>query len=267
MGIKNITKYACDLSEKDIKKIKNVNDMILFENKKKFHNLQTFEDFNIFYDKLYYGTKYNYIYNYKFVIKIHRKNAEIYYIIYCDVSYHLVNDTYYVHDLNILGSMHEEHKHFGKYKANSFNLKNKNGVDCSMVNSVECNTIITSDRDYYNRRNKFLNDKTIEDKKTEEDKLFRCFYKDALTKQDKGSYESLKNKILLMNIKKPVYGINTNATYNEECPFYKTNKNYPNRGGCGRCELPLNLKHITPLKYSKYDKPLCHNCKKTNCEV
>jgi hypothetical protein len=57
----------------------------------------------------------------------------------------------------------------------------------------------------------------------------------------------------------------------EECPFYESNKNYPNkRGGCirktGYCELPEGMQHmgyrsyINPSEYSEY-KPLCYNCK------
>jgi|SaaInlStandDraft_5_1057022.scaffolds.fasta_scaffold14699_1 hypothetical protein len=52
---------------------------------------------------------------------------------------------------------------------------------------------------------------------------------------------------------------------NEECPFYKSNKNYTNNyGGCknGKCELPTNMKNIGYHYYS-YDKnysPLCYNC-------
>jgi hypothetical protein len=49
---------------------------------------------------------------------------------------------------------------------------------------------------------------------------------------------------------------------NEECPFYKTNKNYDNEfGGCqnGVCEMPLGINRIGFTKYSD-TKPLCYNC-------
>lgn len=48
---------------------------------------------------------------------------------------------------------------------------------------------------------------------------------------------------------------------NEECPFYKGNKNYENElGGCnnGYCEMPLG---VTRIGYKKYtDEPFCYNC-------
>jgi hypothetical protein len=58
---------------------------------------------------------------------------------------------------------------------------------------------------------------------------------------------------------------------NEECPFYKANKRYPNtRGGCdkdGKCEMPLGVKRIGYTKY--FDRgqysPFCYGCTDLNC--
>jgi hypothetical protein len=55
------------------------------------------------------------------------------------------------------------------------------------------------------------------------------------------------------------------CTKNEECPYYKSNKNYPNnRGGCkdGFCEFPVGIKRIGFKKYKDTDvnSPLCYNC-------
>jgi hypothetical protein len=51
----------------------------------------------------------------------------------------------------------------------------------------------------------------------------------------------------------------------EECPFYKLNKNYNNEfGKCieGKCQLPLNMENIGYHYYkkNKTKKPLCYNC-------
>ena len=51
---------------------------------------------------------------------------------------------------------------------------------------------------------------------------------------------------------------------NEDCPFFKKNKNYENeRGGCikGYCELPLGMKLSGFRKYDENLKPICNNCK------
>lgn len=50
----------------------------------------------------------------------------------------------------------------------------------------------------------------------------------------------------------------------DECPYYKSNKNYTNNyGGCinGKCQLPINMKNIGYHYYSydKNDSPLCYN--------
>jgi hypothetical protein len=51
-----------------------------------------------------------------------------------------------------------------------------------------------------------------------------------------------------------------------ECPYYKSNKNYPNnRGGCinnGFCEFPVGVKRLGFNKYIDIglNKPLCYNC-------
>lgn len=51
---------------------------------------------------------------------------------------------------------------------------------------------------------------------------------------------------------------------NNDCPFYKANKNYPNEfGKCdkvsGQCEMPLG---VVPIGFTKYGKiePDCYNC-------
>lgn len=60
---------------------------------------------------------------------------------------------------------------------------------------------------------------------------------------------------------------------NEDCPFYKANKNYPNEfGRCrtdGNCEFPRGIKRLSYRKYLKSSLPLCYNCKneKGNLEI
>lgn len=56
--------------------------------------------------------------------------------------------------------------------------------------------------------------------------------------------------------------------FDEECPYYKANKNYPNnRGGClnGKCELPVNMIHVGYKNFLTNYKPLCYNCNRNNC--
>lgn len=52
-----------------------------------------------------------------------------------------------------------------------------------------------------------------------------------------------------------------------ECPYYISNKNYPNEfGGCqddGICQMPIGIKRVGKKKISKDSVPLCYNCNTT----
>ena len=65
----------------------------------------------------------------------------------------------------------------------------------------------------------------------------------------------------------------TTCKKNEDCPFYKINKNYDNDyGKClesGYCEIPVNMKRIGYRYYTqnKDELPLCYNCKNTKFDI
>ena len=51
-----------------------------------------------------------------------------------------------------------------------------------------------------------------------------------------------------------------------ECPYFNSNKNYPNNfGGCieGKCQMPKGIERIGMRKISTFSRPLCHNCDET----
>jgi hypothetical protein len=53
----------------------------------------------------------------------------------------------------------------------------------------------------------------------------------------------------------------------DECPFYKANKNYPNNfGGCiqGKCQMPDGITQVSPFKYRNEKNALCYRCKEGN---
>ena len=50
---------------------------------------------------------------------------------------------------------------------------------------------------------------------------------------------------------------------NDECPFYQSNKNYPNDfGGCieGKCEMPVGMSVVGGTKVNNNGSPYCYNC-------
>ena len=58
-----------------------------------------------------------------------------------------------------------------------------------------------------------------------EESLYKCFFKDALTKAECESYELNKNANSFRTTdKKPGIWAKSKCTSNEECPFYKNNQ-------------------------------------------
>lgn len=109
------------------------------------------------------------------------------------------------------------------------------------------------------KETEFLKGKKKETQLNDEYIKNKCFGKNGFNESTCNSYSFENGKTGVWD--KP-------CLKNEECPFYKKNKNYPNsRGGCknGYCEFPLNIKRLSYKKYDKKIKPFCHNCKLKKC--
>jgi hypothetical protein len=94
----------------------------------------------------------------------------------------------------------------------------------------------------------------------------RCFGKLALTKSEcEMEYKPDGTK------EKNIGVWDAMCRRNEDCPFYKANKNYPNEfGRCddGVCQMPLGVTQISPMKYREGDRAICYQCidgKGVNC--
>lgn len=116
--------------------------------------------------------------------------------------------------------------------------------------------------------NIIFNDKTIKKilkKKFSDNLYYKCYGKDAVNINDceigitTNNYKTIKGKWDKL------------CKIDNECPYFKKNKNYENnRGGCinGWCEMPKGIKQISPHFIDKKSKPMCYNCKtssKYNC--
>ena len=105
----------------------------------------------------------------------------------------------------------------------------------------------------------FFKEKKEAKKRDTEYKKNRCFDKKGFNESTCSSYSPEQK--LVGTWDKP-------CNTNEECPFYKKNKNYENsRGGClgGYCEMPSNILRLGYKKYNKNIKPFCHNCNIKDC--
>ena len=106
---------------------------------------------------------------------------------------------------------------------------------------------------------KFLEDKKEEKERDMEYKKYKCFDTDGFNESTCKSYSFMRG--VKGTWDKP-------CTKDAECPFFKSNKNYPNtRGGCknGFCELPTNMKRLGYRYFDENLKPFCHNCNRDNC--
>ena len=86
------------------------------------------------------------------------------------------------------------------------------------------------------RVTEFLNERDYQTKKGIDDSKYRCFFKKGFSENTCKAYSFDNKTVGLWD--KP-------CNNNNECPFYKKNKNYiNNRGGCvnGYCEMPKNIK-------------------------
>jgi hypothetical protein len=142
-------------------------------------------------------------------------------------------------------------------------LNSYDDVDVSSKISVDndVDNIYEIDK-YYNKKYQNDDDYCIRNKHLLQcilsERNYKCFGKIEFTKKEcEAETDIIGNRV--------VPGIwDRRCVANEDCPFYKANKNYPNTfgkcNGNGYCELPKGLKRVGYRKYLKNDLPYCYNC-------
>lgn len=238
-------------------------------NSPKFRLLQNELNYEIIKEELrsYKTNEEQSVKKYIFVLTLHRKYADIGFIVYFDINYFVNQNKFSIDNFKLLGTPIEDEIKFGTLTNHSDNHIEKCSIE---PNSYKCNTLMSYDNDYIEKNMEFLDNIKIEQARTKEEELYKCFYKEANNELECISKEYIKSKDsedITMGSK----GIwaKSKCTINEECPYYLANKNYSNnRGGCinGKCEMPLNVDLLTPLMPSPDMEPLCHNCNKDSCE-
>ena len=215
-------------------------------------------------------------------IAFYKHLKEEYYTIQLNANYNGFNNTIRINQIDILGINEEENITFSdlkkpkqKYcllndnnlKENKFFSKYSNKFNTTKLEKCHNDKLVNNKLtlDLYkkefneNEVKDFLKYKETMKKNGEENKKYKCFLKDGFNESTCKAYSLSKKTSGVYD--KP-------CNYNEECPFYKKNKNYENsRGGCikGYCEMPLNIKRVGYKVYLSKHKPFCHNCNKKNC--
>lgn len=227
-----------EISYQDMYKILKDIDKVNDENITNLNN-RVIEEINLNYQKIFkdkFGSekfKINRFYNldkthHTYNIDIFRENKHHYFSL--QIHFSKNKSKYFVKSINILGIIPSEYL---------FSFNNNQSLK-DLLSQTEVNKIIN------NKLNSNINYYT--------NLKSKCFNKKAITKSH-----------CISNDKEGIGIWDKPCNTNNECPFYKKNKNYINtRGGCinGYCEMPLNVKQISYRKYK--GNPLCYNCKKEN---
>lgn len=197
-------------------------------------------------------------------IKIHKKDKHYGFVFQNTLKYNLDNNLLNYLNIELVGILNEEDIIFKNKNNKNYFCKfdtNKNKDDCFDLtfenkNSTQYDFL---SGDFLNPfLKKFYDFKKKEEKTHDDYKKFKCFYNIGNTYSQCVSYNKDKQRHGIWD--KP-------CNNNEDCPFYKKNKNYENeKGGCvkGYCEMPLNTERQGYRFYK--NEPYCYNCNIKNCK-
>ena len=230
------------------------------ESLKKLYSIKYVDSprFKFKYDKIinYYIDYKNNLERFEFQAMLYRDNKEHNFYMYFDIIFDNKYIMYYINEIIILGINIEQLLLFGDFLDKDYKLDSK-GQHLSLSNE---NPGYVTDN-YINTYRQITEDfvkADVESRKKHNNKNLDngyCFFKDAPDKDTCISYT-------------PEGGVgiwDAPCKYNEECPFYKKNGNYPNsRGGCigGYCEMPVNVALLGFKEYNEADisRAICYNC-------
>ena len=216
------------------------------------------ERFKFKHDKIinYYIDYENNLERFEFQGVIYRNNKEHNFFVYFDIVFNNKFINYYINNIVILGINIEQLIIFADLLDKDYKLDSRD-VHLSMSNENPSYVTDAHINNYAQTVNDFVKNDVESRKQSQRENLENgyCFYKDSPDKDTCISFTEEGG-----------VGIwDTPCKYNEECPFYKKNMNYPNsRGGCinGFCEMPVNIKTLGYKEYNESGEnaALCYNC-------
>lgn len=244
----DINKYSYYLIKNFlIEKISEAADASIFKNEYIYStNFKFINDQIISYKTDYY----NNFEEYEIQMIIYRDNKDINYTIYINILFDNYNIKYYIKKIFIVG----------------VNIKEK-----IMFQDLFNNKVANYEKNKFGNKNFAKNEEKIK-KFLEDDKYMRSKYKE----EDRGYCffkRNVNNRILCESVDENGTGVwDKSCSYDEDCPYFKRNRNYPNsRGGCvkGYCEMPINLKRFgyKQINDAKVNDIICYNCKKDDSQT
>lgn len=243
----NILKDIENLNKELLRNIKLNYNIFILENKSKEYNCFNTKNCNIsIYDYYIYSIEFNNKNNKKYDIQyIFYINGSEYFFVY-KFTIIVLKNIFNVSKICLEGmttnlynqNLNSNFSYYDENIKDIYKIENLNEI----LEKENVNTIFIEN----------FNNKEINNEK------YQCFGSEGNNKYDcENEYDDYGNK------KKPGKW-DRKCVLNEECPFYKSNKNYKNEfGGCidGYCELPLNMESISPHYYKEdiNKQPYCHN--------
>ena len=182
---------------------------------------------------------------YDFIIKLYSNNNSDILLFQTQIVYDPESMNFLILSLKYLGREIQSNYFFSHLLETVLDDGDENNIHCSRSDSKKCYQKSNKIRDLYPRNKYYCFD-------IEENVDFNI---DKSHIDNKADCEGIDGKNGIWD---------KICETNEECPFYKKNKNYTNEfGRClstGYCEFPLNMKSRSYTRPS-ITRPLCHNCK------
>jgi hypothetical protein len=198
------------------------------------------------------------LYLYTFMVEVFRENKHYGFSIYLEMYFRAEKDRIWISKSSLMGIVPQDKllfKQYGAYDKKKFNTNEIKEVDQSILDDLYTKM---QNFDYRNQTNQSLS-YNIEFRNHDLNAGHKCFKPDGLEYPD----AQTSNACLSIDPNINKTGVwDKECKTNEECPFYKANKNYPNEFGkciAGKCEMPVGMTRIGFKHYNK-DKPLCYNC-------
>lgn len=194
----------------------------------------------------------------KLISFLSNAKIDIYFTIYTNFIVDKTNMKKYINYVRIMGIGNKNDITDNLYKNNENCFIDNQYCSLRGECSDKCNKVITLDSNYINKKNKFMESIVREDFNSRLNNLYKC-YKNIL------GYKTTTNDYNKIDCERNGGVFDRPCTFDEECPFFKSNMNYKNnRGRCvnGLCEFPIGIVRLSPRIYDKKSQPLCHYCKK-----
>jgi hypothetical protein len=204
------------------------------------------------------------MYKYIFLLNIHRDFKIYGFQLYCEVIYRKDEPELFIinrienrgnipeQDFKLMSSLQRDSNTkfvYSNYPYDKYNTETNYNRD-----STE-DAIIPSNDDYFN----IISQRFLDLVKSVKERGYHCVGDDQDNKFD------CESKTDTNGARKQEGVWDMPCTQSSDCPFYKSNKNYPNeRGGCinGICEMPVGIDGIGYHYYNHKENAYCGNCKK-----